>query len=129
VRIVREAYDRIVAHAADVAPAECCGLLLGRADLVDEARPARNMDERPTRYLIDPADHFAAIHAARTSYRRVVGVYHSHPTPPAAPSATDLAEATYPEYVYVIVAPGDVRGFHVEGGAFREEPVTIVDPA
>jgi proteasome lid subunit RPN8/RPN11 len=34
----------------------------------------------------------------------LVGIYHSHPTSPAAPSARDLAEAAYPGVAYLIVS-------------------------
>ena len=56
----------IVSHARATAPAECCGLLLGHGDTITEARPARNIaDDTFRRYLIDPADHLAAIRDAR----------------------------------------------------------------
>ncbi len=133
IRIRRAALEAILAHARAEAPDECCGLLLGAADLVDEARRARNLRRSPTRYLIDPEDHFQALRAARASAREVVGAYHSHPASPPAPSATDLAEATYPDFVYVIATPGsvsqaaDVRAYRLAatGNFERLELVTI----
>jgi proteasome lid subunit RPN8/RPN11 len=119
-----------VAHAQAAAPAECCGLLVGTAARIEAGRRARNLDDRPTRFLIDPRDHFAAIREARASNRRVVGVYHSHPTTPSVPSPSDLAEASYADYVYLIVslcgAPPDVRLYRLDGAGFREEPLVPV---
>ncbi len=108
--------DMIVAHAREAAPDECCGLLLGRGGDVLEAVPARNVADDPRRrYLIDPQDHIAARRDARTRGLEVVGFYHSHPRSAAAPSETDLAEATYPDHLYAIVSlaaePPDVRFF------------------
>jgi len=118
----------MIAHAREVAPRECCGLLIGSGDRIESAHRARNLESSPARFLIDPQDHFAAIRAARAEGRQVVGVYHSHPSTAASPSPSDLAEASYPEYAYAIVSlasnPPDVRLFRLEQGAFAEVPIT-----
>lgn len=94
--------DAIVAEAVAAAPREACGLLLGRGREVHRIRPARNVDASPTRYTIDPADHFAALREARREGLTVIGAYHSHPAGPPEPSPTDRAEAVG-DFVYVIV--------------------------
>jgi proteasome lid subunit RPN8/RPN11 len=125
--------DAILAHARAELPNECCGLLIGRATTIEDLRPARNLDAGPASYLIDPADHFAAIRAARASGRRVVGAYHSHPASPPVPSARDLAEANFPEFVYLIVSLEEVdrsdrvRAYRLADG--RATPLTIVPDA
>lgn len=96
---------KILEHAQRDAPHECCGLLVGTSGLIEQAVPARNLRSSATRYLVDPVDHFAAIRDARRAGLKVVGAYHSHPVGLAIPSPTDVSEATYPEYVYVIAAP------------------------
>jgi proteasome lid subunit RPN8/RPN11 len=120
-RAVRRA---IVDHALRARPRECCGLLIGRGRRVSFAVPMRNIARGPTRYRLDDAAH---IRVRRMAWAfvppaAVIGVYHSHPAGPARPSATDLAEAFYPEWVYVIVglrpAPA-VRGFRIRGGESR----------
>jgi len=116
VRLPRSVIDDLVAHARDEAPNECCGLLVGHPGTVTRAIRARNLRASPTRYLVHPQDHFDAIRAARTEGLTVVGTYHSHPTSPAEPSDRDLAEATYPEYVYVIVTIAPHAGAPI--GAF-----------
>lgn len=131
----------IEAHARAEAPRECCGLLVGRGHHVHHAVPTRNIAERPTRYEIDPADHFPVIREARAAGLEVLGAYHSHPTGPAAPSPTDLAEAQA-EFLYVIAAPAapgeapveasggasgggyELRGYWLDGGNFQ--PVRLV---
>ena len=96
----------MLAHAREEAPRECCGLLIGGEGEIERSVRARNVDTRPARYLIDPEDHFAAIHAARSEGREVVGAYHSHPASAPVPSATDIAEANSgSEFLYVIVSP------------------------
>lgn len=107
VQIPGRVLDAIVAHAEAELPNECCGLLIGSALTIHESVPARNLAASPTSYLIDPEDHFAAIRAARVSGFSVVGAYHSHPGSPPTPSARDLAEASFPEFVYLIVSPAE----------------------
>jgi [CysO sulfur-carrier protein]-S-L-cysteine hydrolase len=109
--------DAIIDHARRDAPLECCGLLAARGGVIDEAIPARNLKASPVAFLIDPADHFAALKRARAAGLEIVGAYHSHPRSPAIPSPTDLAEAHYEEFLYVIVslaaATPDVRGYRL----------------
>jgi proteasome lid subunit RPN8/RPN11 len=110
-KIPQHVIDEMLAHARDEAPNECCGLLVGTRDSIERSIRARNREASPTRYLIDPEDHFAAIHGARTSGQRVVGAYHSHPASPPIPSESDLAEATGgSDFVYVIVSLRSVDG-------------------
>jgi proteasome lid subunit RPN8/RPN11 len=119
-RISREVIADMIAHAREQAPRECCGLLIGKADQVERNVRASNLDPRPTRYLIDPEDHFAAIREARSLGREVIGAYHSHPASAPVPSQTDLAEATSgSDFFYVIVSlvNDEVRAYQVQDGA------------
>lgn len=115
VEIAASAYRALLAHAEREAPDECCGLLIGHGGRIEDARPARNAaSDRRRRFLIDPADHFACIRAARGAGLAVVGAYHSHPQGAPAPSATDAAEAFEDEqFIHLIAVPG------VEGGPAR----------
>ena len=132
VRIRQRIVDDLLAQASDEAPNECCGLLLGHSDVVEYARRARNLHESPSRFLIDPADHFAAMREAREAGLRVIGAYHSHPHSPPVPSETDLAEAIDTELLHIIVspgtrdAPGQARGFRILDGNFREVRLVLV---
>lgn len=94
----------MIAHAADAAPREACGLVaydrLGR--------PARlyrltNVDPDPARFEIDPAEHFRVIQEAEAEGRRVGAVYHSHPRGAAVPSDTDLRAGIDREWISFIV--------------------------
>jgi proteasome lid subunit RPN8/RPN11 len=125
VRITRDALTAIDAHARSEAPVECCGLLLGRTTtdaeavaiealpdsdvtndeprgvtlLVEQAIPTRNVAETPTRYLIDPEEHFRILRRTRASDLTIVGAYHSHPITRPVPSPLDLDEAL-PQFLY-----------------------------
>jgi desampylase len=123
--------EEMLAHARAESPRECCGLLIGTPLRVDRAVPCANLRASDTAYLIDPAEHFAAIRVARTAGQSVVGAYHSHPRSEALPSATDLAESVGPDFLYVIAAQAARDGwragaFLIDGGNFRETPLVPV---
>lgn len=120
IRIRADVLSLISAHARRDAPNECCGLLVGAGDLIDEAVPARNVLSHPSRYQIDPQDHIATNRRLRGTSRAVLGAYHSHPKSPAVPSPRDLAEAHYPDFIWLIVslegpAGSDFRAYRIEG--------------
>jgi proteasome lid subunit RPN8/RPN11 len=119
----------MIEHARQDAPLECCGLLVGVPGHIEESVRTRNVRESVRTYLIDPGEHLAVMKRVRAEGRAVLGAYHSHPRSPAVPSATDLAEAHYEEFLYIIVsladpAAPDVRGYRLSGRSFL--PVTLV---
>jgi len=120
----------MTAHARSAAPHECCGLLIGTPVALVEAVRSANLADDPTRrFLIDPRTHIAALRRARTQGLAVVGFYHSHPRSTVFPSAADVEGASYPDHVYVIVAPGrsgwDVGVFRLARGALIPEAWTL----
>jgi proteasome lid subunit RPN8/RPN11 len=124
VRIRRDILEQIVAHAVEERPNECCGLLIGTAEIVEDAVRARNVRRSPTKFQVEPADHFAAIRRARTAGRIVIGAYHSHPNGPSGPSETDRARLNDPTMVHVIVSLAHgtrtVRAFRFADGNFSQ---------
>jgi len=97
------------AHAAAAFPQEACGILLGDAACITEARPAANVHPSPqTRFEIDPQALVDAHRAARGGGPQVIGYYHSHPTGEALPSATDHACASGDGKLWAILAANAV---------------------
>ena len=113
-------------HAESARPRECCGVLVGHDDEIVEAIAARNVADDPNRYVLDPADHITIRRNARAAGLAVIGFYHSHPHSAAHPSATDLAEASYPDHLYLIVGVDAVRLFRLTGGNFAEAAFVTV---
>ena len=114
--------DGIRAAARDAFPAECCGLLEGTRDgdgfRVMTVHPAHNLAGSLDRFEIDPADHFAALKAARAAGHTIVGCYHSHPNGKAQPSAIDLAGAGEDNFLWLIASKDALAAFVYLGGGF-----------
>lgn len=105
----RPEYDEIVEHATEGHPAEVCGILGGEFDAtrsnVSRTHRATNVSKRPrTEYYMDPEEQLELIDKIEATGDEVVGFYHSHPSGPTGPSATDAERATWPDYSYVIIA-------------------------
>ena len=120
----------ITGHARDAAPLECCGLLAGKDELIDEYIRTNNLRASEVEYQVDPVEHIAAMKSLRVRGRVILGAYHSHPRTPAVPSATDLAEAHDAELLYVIVSlrdeRPDIRTYRLKEGAFVEFAFAMV---
>jgi proteasome lid subunit RPN8/RPN11 len=128
VKIRKEILDQIVAHAVADLPNECCGLLLGTAEIIEDSARARNTKRSRTRFQVEPADHFAAIRRARAAGLQIVGAYHSHPNGPSGPSELDRARLTDPSMFHLIVSLAHgtrtVRAFRLTEGNFS--PLELV---
>ena len=127
-KIRQDVIARIVAHAVEDLPNECCGLLIGSREIVEDAARARNLKRSRTKFQVEPADHFAAIRKARATGMEVIGAYHSHPNGPSGPSDTDRARLTDPSMFHIIISLAHgtktVRAFRLVDGNFS--PLEIV---
>lgn len=123
--VPRAHWEILSAHAARCWPEEACGLLGGLPGLVHAVYLVENSLHSRTAYLMAPADQVGAMTDIEARGWEVVGIFHSHPAGPETPSASDIAQAYYPEAVYVILAPGEGgvwqgRGFFIAAGTVQE---------
>ncbi len=130
VRIHSKVLEEIIEHARRVCPLECCGLLSGSAETIDEARPTPNQWDSPTRFSVPSQELFAFFKELRQTGRRHLGVYHSHPRSEGLPSARDEAEFHYPEVSYWIISlqgdEPDVSCFQWRRKAFEKVPFQVI---
>jgi proteasome lid subunit RPN8/RPN11 len=131
--------DQIRRHGAEAYPEECCGGLFGerRESAVRVCRaepvPNRRPDRRGNRFSIAPEDYLGLERLAEEAGLSLVGIYHSHPDHPAAPSDYDREHA-FPFFHYLIVAveagrPRDVTCWVLseDRGVFEREPLRSND--
>jgi [CysO sulfur-carrier protein]-S-L-cysteine hydrolase len=133
----RAMVEEIVGHLRRAYPLEGCGLLATDLEEQTQARrffPGTNVDHSAVRFTMDPVEVLRAFREIRQHGWRLGAIVHSHPRTPATPSATDLAEAHYPEALILIVsfqsATPDLRAWHVAklpGGTSHvdERPIVI----
>ncbi|MDF9744756.1 desampylase [Natrinema salsiterrestre] len=129
--------ETILERAREGDPDEICGVLGGEYEPDGESRvrsqyPAENVAATPrTRYEIDPEDQLAIFDRLEDRGEEIVGFYHSHPRGPPRPSATDAAQAAWPDRSYVIVSlePFEVGSWRWQAdgtdGEFERERVVV----
>lgn len=114
-------------HARREHPLECCGLLAGRGTRATRAYAVANELASPVAFRTEARDSLAAFRAMRAAGVELLAVYHSHPTSPAVPSATDLAENPYGEAVVCVILGADgVRAWRLSAESFTEVPLETV---
>jgi proteasome lid subunit RPN8/RPN11 len=143
--IHQELAERIRSHGAETFPFECCGAMLGRDPVADEATGTRQdaprevlglfplvnrRDDSPrNRFSVTADDVRDAEKAARERGLDVIGWYHSHPDHPARPSEFDREHA-WPWYSYVIVSvmngtPAEMTSWRLNDDRLAYSPESI----
>lgn len=114
VKIASRVRETLLAEAAAAGARECCGLLLGTPGQIAAVVPARNVAADPARsFEIDPATLLRTHREARSQGQQVLGHYHSHPNGQAEPSLRDAARAVANGEIWLIIAAGEITGWHV----------------
>lgn len=134
-RLSRDHWSAMRAHAESSRPLEACGLLAGHAGAVREVLLMTNAIQSPTRFRMDPVEQIQAFDRMDANGLDLVGIYHSHPADPLGdalasqkPSETDIEEAAYP-IVHVIWSrrqgQWEAHGFRIEDGRVSEVELQI----
>jgi proteasome lid subunit RPN8/RPN11 len=128
-KIPQQILDAMIAHARELDPFECCGLLAGANGTVSRhyritntvAKDARAVEvfdsanvkqlgllpdaaKAEVAYFMDPKEMLAAFKDMRQRNLELTAIYHSHTHSPAYPSATDVGLAYYPDAAYLIIS-------------------------
>ena len=122
-------------HLAQSEPAqEICGLIGADAHgLARSCYPIRNQANQPeSRFHLDEQQQIAAFKQMRERQENLFAIYHSHPSAPAIPSATDIAEASYPETVHLIISLNtkgvlEIRGFLIVASTIKELGLSLIE--
>jgi [CysO sulfur-carrier protein]-S-L-cysteine hydrolase len=121
VKIARELYDEIVAHAREEAPNECCGMIGStNGDAVAVYR-AVNAEASPLRFRIDPEEQLELHTKIEGAGQDMGAIYHSHTRTEPRPSQTDINFAKlWPGVLWIIVGlagdEADVKTWAIEDG-------------
>jgi [CysO sulfur-carrier protein]-S-L-cysteine hydrolase len=124
-------------HLAQISPnAEICGLVGANAGgMPVNCYPVNNSATTPeNRFLLDAGQQIEAIKQMRDKGESLFAIYHSHPSAPAQPSPTDIAEAGLPEALHLIISLNtkgvlEMRGFKIAGQIIEEYPLRLIETA
>lgn len=123
----RMLYDEMVTHVLSDPALEMCGLLAGREGVVDRVWPVPNALHSPVAYQMDGPEFAEAMIGCEFE---PLGIFHSHPAGPPTPSPTDIAEAAYPDSIYVVISwqtlPPSVRAFTIVEGQVTDVQIDIL---
>ena len=112
--------QEMLAHVLSCLPEEACGLLGGLDGQAGCVQAVENELHSPVRFRMRAQDQLGAFLALEEAGLELVGIFHSHPTGPAVPSSTDLAEFYYPGVLVLIWSPlggaWQLRAFRIEAG-------------
>lgn len=133
IQIPRKLANQLL-HLAQISPnQEICGLVASKNGAPCHCYPITNVAEQPQqRFLLDAVEQIAAMSTMRSLGEELFAIYHSHPTAPALPSSYDLAQATYPDTLYLIISLNtkgilEMRGFKINQQNALEFPLMMND--
>ena len=132
IRIPQLIYQRMVQHAREQWPLECCGVLSGKDGIVKKAYEVQNEEGSSVRYLMSPREQLKVFEEMEKESIDMIAIYHSHPHTISFPSETDVKLAFYPEVAAVIISLKEernpvVKAFRIGKEAIYLEEI-VVDP-
>jgi [CysO sulfur-carrier protein]-S-L-cysteine hydrolase len=131
VRVRAEILEEMIRHARREPEMECCGLLAGRQGVVTHIFPTQNALASAKSYEIPPRELFQIFRGLREDGLQHLGHYHSHLHSENFPSASDIAQAYYPDQAYFIISPQaeaarPARAFLIRDGNVQELKIEIL---
>lgn len=128
-RLRLEHWQLMVEDVQNNAPEEACGIVAGLNYDAEVVIPITNALHSPARYQMDPQEQVEAFNQIDREGLDLLAIYHSHPSGPPEPSASDIDESQYPEVIYLIWSIPDrkwiCRGFLIQEGKYLNVPIFI----
>mgnify|MGYP002624297832 FL=1 len=133
IRLHKEDYEKILAHAKKEAPVEACGLIAGKIEgtdkYIEKVYILTNVDHAEEHFTLDPKEQFSAVKDMRANGLVPLGNWHSHPVSPSRPSDEDKRLAYDSKASYMILSLMDeepvLNSFHVENNEATKEELVI----
>lgn len=105
--IDRTTYLLMLAYCQAIYPQEACGFLAGQNGRLGAIYLIDNTLRSPVTFEMEAQQQFAAMLDMDERGLDAVVIFHSHPSGPPRPSATDRELAYYPEWPQAIVSLAD----------------------
>ncbi|WP_428353169.1 Mov34/MPN/PAD-1 family protein [Methyloprofundus sp.] len=131
IAIPRKIVQKLLHHAQQTPKLEVCGLISSRNNIPFRSYPIENTAAQPEGFFnLDASQQIQAMAQMRENNEQLFAIYHSHPTAPAIPSSTDIAQATYPEALAIIITLKtkgvlELRAYQIADSQFIEVPLCL----
>ena len=133
IKLSKDDYERIVAHAKSEAPIEACGLIAGEISggtkIIKKVYILTNIDHAEEHFTLDPKEQLKAVKDMRTEGLTPLGNWHSHPVSPSRPSDEDKRLAYDSSASYLILSLMEeepvLNSFHIEDDKADKEELII----
>lgn len=128
VKLPRPLINGMLSHAQHSPESEVCGLIARTPSGGFQVYPIANVaPEADHLFQMDPAAQIDAMRQMRESGEELYAIYHSHPHASAEPSPRDLAEAAYPDALYLIISLNTKGVLELRGFRLRHDTVDNVE--
>lgn len=122
--------ERLVEHARQAYPLECCGILAGKKGKITRFYSMENIEKSPFSYLMSPQEQLRVFREIEEDGLELSAIYHSHPHSPAFPSQRDVDLAFYPDSLILLISLMDpeapqIGAFQIESGKIEQRAIRI----
>lgn len=129
-KIPKEIYYDLIAHAKDGFPLEVCGILGGVDNSVSLSYRMTNSDASNEHFMMEAKEQFAVVKDLRAKGLSMLAIYHSHPETPARPSKEDIKLALTPHVSHVIISlenesTPSIKSYKINGENVEPEPISV----
>jgi len=131
IRIPESIYRKMVEHAKKEKPLECCGLLAGKDQTVQEIFETQNTARSPILFSMDPKEELMALKEIENQSMEIVAIYHSHPHTIPFPSEEDVKMSFSFDVPWVIISLKErndsvVKAFQIGKEAIYLEEIEVI---
>ena len=128
-KLMQTYIDRMIRHAVEDAPNECCGIIAGKDGEATGLYQMTNAAASPYRYSMDPKELYRTYREIEDGGSDIFAIYHSHTHTEAYPSQTDVRLASWADAIYILISLAQetplVRAFWIQEGMITEEEIQI----
>lgn len=104
IKITQKYLNEIIRDAQKAAPAEICGLLIGKKNHIQNYIQMPNISNENSKYIFNPDIYIKTLYDLELNKIDILGIYHSHPFGPNYPSETDLKENHMKNNFHLIIS-------------------------
>jgi proteasome lid subunit RPN8/RPN11 len=129
-KISRDLYEEMIAHAREEAPNECCGMVGSTDGRARAVYRAVNAEASPLRFRIEPEEQLELHNKIEDAGLELGAIYHSHTRTEPKPSQTDINFAKlWPGVLWIIVGlnggEAEVRTWRIDDGQVSDAELVV----